>query len=151
MHGNWLANGISEHPIDIANASNQKSTGDAMQSDILCGSVGIGFKVTDVAAGSHCTACIGNDKVIIGGKWFGRDGIRALKSKQMTAKIRKRDREAVNNPARKMNTGWIIGRDGARNKGFILVCGNGYGMRMVYMWLGCVESVHRSMMHIKLM
>ncbi len=149
--GNWLANSIGECPIDIAHASDRESTGNAMQSDVLCGSVGIRFKVMDVTTGGHCTACISNDKVIIGGKWFGRDGIGALKSKQITAKIRKRDREAVNNPARKVNTGWIVGRDSAWDKKFILVCGNGYRMRMVDMWLGCFESVLRSMTHIQLM
>jgi len=88
-HSDWLSNGIGERPIDIANACNGESAGNAMQSDVLCGSIGIGFEITDVATGGHRTACIGNDKVIIGSKWFGRDGVGALKSKQVTAKIGK--------------------------------------------------------------
>jgi len=68
----------------------------------------------------------------------------------MTAKVRKRDREAINNLARKLDTGWIVGGDGVRNKGFIFVCGNGYRMRTVYMWSRYVKSMLKSMTCIKL-
>jgi len=84
-HCNWEAMSVGKGPIDIANTANGLAAGNVMQCDILSCSIGVGFEITNVAAGSHGAISVGNYNMIIQCDRVGAEGFQALQSEQVTA------------------------------------------------------------------